>query len=75
MARDGRALTRKDDARRREAQVAVGRRPSLTPIAAEAEVRTGAAPVPTFAGVYNLSATLQPFSRFGFERALSAARL
>ena len=36
---------------------------------------TGAALAPAFAGVYNLSATLQPFSRFGFERALSAERL
>jgi hypothetical protein len=36
---------------------------------------TGASLAPAFAGVYNLSATLQPFSRFGFERALSAERL
>lgn len=36
---------------------------------------TGANLAPAFAGVYNLSATLQPFSRFGFERALSVERL
>ena len=37
--------------------------------------RDGAALAPVFAGVYNLPMTLQPFSRFGFERALSAERL